>query len=149
MKTLQQFIETFYNGFVKDTRTNGEQFVKLSDTLENRDIYQDIIREVHEGALPCDVIYSTIESVLSCMCDCLNDNEDLDTLEEYTDNLEVDNFMSLNFKDHYLDTALQEIEPKSFSALTGYAEYLFSNEVKGLLLAEIKSLEGEEWDHED
>ncbi len=149
MKTLQQFIKDFYNGLVTDARDNGEQFIKLSDDLENKDVYQDIIREVHEGVLPCDVIYSTIESVLSGMCDCLSNNEDLDNLDEYTDNLEVVNFMGLNYKEHYLDTALQEIEPKSFSTLVSHAEYLFISDIKGLLLSEIESLEGEEWGHED
>lgn len=146
MKTLEQFINEFYNGLISDTRTStGESFIKLKDDLENREVYQDIIRECHEGLLPNDSIYDCIDSLLGNMIeldlvDC-NDLRDLEINEDF----EVSDFRNHPHVTSYYDQALQEA-PKTFSQLEQSAELAFIREVKNNLISAISDLEGLEWD---
>ena len=155
MKTLKQFVENFYNGMVSATRDNGEQFIKLADDLENREVYQGIIYEVHEGALPCDVIYSTVDSILAVVCDELASADPSDKLSDLDINLDDVTldccFTSHNNFEYYCDQALSEFgnEVNSFSALKSNAEYLFIREIKDLLVNSIDELEYSEWDNDE
>lgn len=147
MKTLEQFINEFYNGLISDTRTStGESFIKLKDNSENREVYQDLIRECHEGLLPNDSIYDCIYSLLGNMIeldliDC-NDLHDLEINEDF----EVSDFKNHPYVTTYYDQALQVFEPKTFSHLEQLAELAFIGEVKNNLISAISDLEGFEWD---
>lgn len=155
MKNLKQFVEDFYNGMVGATRDNGEQFIKLADDLENREVYQGIIYEVHEGALPCDVIYSTVDSVLAVICYELENADPSDKLSDLEINLDdvtLEHCLTThrNFE-YYCDQALSEFgnEVSSFSALRGNAEYIFIRDIKDLLVNAIDELEYSEWDNDE
>lgn len=150
---LQTMIEQMSQAFVKDTRNDGTEFVKLKD--DSPEWMTQIIFLVHEGYLPADEIYETVERVI----DHLHDDgvEDEDTARDSIFEIEVPIYTSeltewLNQRnDHvyYLTEALENYpDTKDGFGLLGLAYHIYqqeiANRVINALVEKLEEFEDEE-----
>lgn len=75
------------DAFVKDTRTDGEEFWKVEGTREpGNECWRDLIFKIHGNMMPDDTKYRMIRECLQALVDRDEDDWD-DSLWEIADNL--------------------------------------------------------------
>lgn len=141
-KSIIDLATELSRAFIRDKRTNGDEFVKLKDGSPQW--MTDVIRECHAGTLPDDTIYSLIEKCADQLAEMDDDatvSDAYDTISEIEAEIYTHKLVAwLNGNVHYMTQALEEGEYKDGDQLLMAAQLLHIQEIGNTLVAELETL---------
>lgn len=139
MITIQQLAAQYSELFITKTRDNGDQFLHLHDSVDDKHPLKKLVYSAHDGMMPDDYKYQFV-------LDSLNDiSESDDTYDIY---LEADcytadllRWLSSSLKRiHYMDVAIECCGSSTFTALLTYAQQAEMEEVLDSVRSSLESI---------